>query len=95
MTKEARIMTLHPDGRQGVNILERRYDQIKTFIIQQLKTKPEMSFAELNDVAKQELKDKFDGKIGWYVVTVKLDLEARQIIERIPNRTPQYVRLAV
>lgn len=95
MTKETRIMTLHPDGRQGVNILERRYDQMKTFIIQQLKAKPEMSFAELTNVAKQELKDKFDGKIGWYVVTVKLDLEARQIIERIPNRTPQYVRLAV
>ena len=30
---------------------------------------------------------------GWYLTTVKLDLEARNIIERIPNKSPQQLRL--
>lgn len=32
MTEE-KIMTLHPQGKKGVNILKRRYETIKNFII--------------------------------------------------------------
>jgi hypothetical protein len=31
--KEEKILTLHPDRKMGVNILKRRYDVIKDFII--------------------------------------------------------------
>ena len=41
----------------------------------------------------QQLDGNFDGSIGWYVTTVKLDLEARGVIERVPNVTPQQLRL--
>lgn len=32
------------------------------------------------------------GSIGWYTTTVKLDLEARGLIERIPGSNPQRLR---
>jgi hypothetical protein len=33
-----------------------------------------------------------NASIGWYTVTVKLDLEARGLIERIAGVTPQHLR---
>ena len=91
--EENKIMTLHPEGKAGVNILKRRYDFIKSFIIKTVKKEGEISFKELNELAVKKIKNKFDGKIPWYIVTVKLDLEARDIIERIPQTSPHKIRL--
>jgi hypothetical protein len=33
--KEEKIMTRHPQGKKGVNILKRRYDTIKDFIVEE------------------------------------------------------------
>lgn len=90
---ENRIMTLHPDGKSGANILERRYHFIKKFIVDTLKKRGEITFKELSTSAQDKLKGKFDGEIKWYIVTVKLDLEARKIIKRVPNSTPQKLRI--
>jgi hypothetical protein len=35
----------------------------------------------------------FRGSIGWYTTIVKLDLEARDLIERITDKKPQPLRL--
>ncbi len=86
-------MTMHPQGKQGVNILKRRYDTIKKFIIRTIDEQGEISYEALNDMAIKNLTDTFDGKVTWYIVTVKLDLEARQIIERIPKTSPHKLRL--
>lgn len=86
-------MTLHPIGKQGVNILLRRYEVIKTFILLKLKEHSEISFDELTDLAVKELSESFDGKVVWYMVTVKLDLEARKLIERVPKTSPHKLRL--
>lgn len=91
--KESKIVTLHPSGKQGVNILERRYEVIKNFILTALKKQPEISFDELTESAVKELSDSFDGKVVWYIVTVKLDLEARKFIERVPKTSPHRLRL--
>ena len=88
-----RILTLHPEGKQGVNILKRKYNVIKDFIIQMLTHHHNMSFQELAKVANDKLSTSFDGKVTWYLVTVKLDLEARGIITRIPNTSPHELRL--
>lgn len=93
MDKEEKILTLHPEGKKGVNILKRRYDLIAEFIISTLRKKSEITFQNLTDLAEQKLANKFDGKITWYMVTVKLDLEARGIIERIPKTSPHKLRL--
>ncbi|MEO1448661.1 MAG: hypothetical protein AAFV07_03990, partial [Bacteroidota bacterium] len=93
MTKEAQIMTLHPEGKQGVNILQRRYDVMRDFLLETIDQSGEISFGDLTQAAKAGLNGKFDGSIGWYVTTVKLDLEARQLIERIPGSSPQMIRM--
>ena len=93
MQNEDKIMTLHPQGKKGVNILRRRYDTIKKFIVDTLQKEKEMSYEDLSDLAVKELSSSFDGKVVWYIVTVKLDLEARGIIERIPKTSPHRLRL--
>ena len=90
---ETKILTLHPSGKQGVNILLRRYEVIKDFILAKLKDFSEISFVELTDLAVKELSESFDGKVVWYMVTVKLDLEARKLIERVPKTSPHKLRL--
>lgn len=90
---ETKIMTLHPSGKQGVNILLRRYEIIKDFILLKLKEHSEISFDELTDLAVKELSESFDGKVVWYMVTVKLDFEARKLIERVPKTSPHKLRL--
>ena len=49
--------------------------------------------ADLTADVHEELEGSFDGSITWYVTTVKLDLEARGLIERIPRSSPQRLRL--
>jgi hypothetical protein len=83
----------HPEGKKGVNILKRRYQQIKDTLIKILQEQGEMEFKKLNGLAVEELAGKFDGEITWYVVSVKLDLEARGLIERVPNTSPHKLKL--
>ena len=92
MTEE-KIMTLHPQGKKGVNILKRRYEFIKDFILTTIENQDEISFDELSDLAVKTLTASFDGKVLWYLVTVKLDLEARGLIERIPKTSPHQLRI--
>jgi len=94
MSDNERIMTLHPQGKTGVNILKQKYIVIKEFILNTIKEHGELTYQNLDKLAVQKLKDSFDGKVGWYVVSVKLDLEARNLIERIPNTSPHKLKLA-
>jgi hypothetical protein len=92
---DSKILTRHPDGKKGVNILRRRYDTVKDAIVEQLSDGNEMSFTDLTRRVNQQLRiQNFDGKPSWYVITVKLDLEARGVIERVPGSKPQKLRLA-
>lgn len=90
---EDRILTIHPDGKKGVKILLYKYTLIKSFILKTLEERKEISYKELNALANASLKDNFDGSVPWYLVTVKLDLEARGTIERIPGTSPHLLRL--
>lgn len=94
MKNEEKIMTLHPQGKQGVNILKRRYDQIKDFILNTIKEHEVITYEKLTDLAVDQLSATFDGKVVWYIVVVKLDLEARKIIERIPKTSPHQLRMS-
>ena len=93
MPAEEKFLTLHPQGKKGVNILKRRYDFIKDYILKTVKKRGAIEYQELSDLAIRELSKDFDGKVVWYVVSVKLDLEARGVIERIPKTSPHQIRL--
>lgn len=90
---EDKILTLHPAGKTGVNILRRRYETIRSFILETVAQHGEISYQDLNDLAEEHLSATFDGKVNWYVVTVKLDLEARGELERVPKTSPHQVRI--
>lgn len=89
--EEERILTLHPQGKKGVNMLKRRYDVIASHILSELKVSPK-TLDELAESSQEKLTD-FDGSVVWNIVTVKLDLEARELIKRIPNTSPHKVVL--
>ena len=77
---EAKIMSQHPQGLKGVNISQAKDDQMKTAIVQSLSDEGQLTFKELTAAVEQRLEGVFDGSIGWYCTTVKLDLEARNTI---------------
>jgi hypothetical protein len=84
---EEKIFTKHPLGKSGKNISKQKYDVLKAAILSALKNK-ELTHTELFNHLNNSLKDKFSGNVSWYGETVKLDLEAIQIIERTSS-TPQ------
>ncbi|MGR3811832.1 DUF6958 family protein [Jiulongibacter sp. NS-SX5] len=88
-----KILTLHPEGKKGVNISLEKYILIKDYILRALEEEGAMTYQYLNDKAKKDLTDNFSGSVPWYVVSVKLDLEARGLIERIPKTSPHQIRL--
>lgn len=88
---EQRILTKHPKGKSGKNVTEQNYETLKKAILSTLRNK-ELTHTELFDELERRLRPTFSGNISWYGETVKLDLEARKIIERIGSR-PEKLRL--
>jgi hypothetical protein len=88
------IRTLHPEKKQGVNINREKYELIRKAILSTLRTQKEMTFMNLSRAVEKEVNGNFEGSVTWYVTTVKLDLEARGQIKRVPNSRPQLVKLA-
>jgi hypothetical protein len=86
---EEKIMTLHPAGKSGVNIGREKYDVMRDAILESVRVHDGITFKSLIEDVRQKLEGSFEGSISWYVTTVKLDLEARGPIERIPDRSPQ------
>ncbi len=86
---DEKILTKHPLGKSGKNIDRKKYETLKKAILAAL-NKKELTHTELFDRLGQNLKGKFSGNISWYAETVKLDLEARKIIERTSAKPPKY-----
>ena len=96
--REEKIMCLTPTpGKQGTRIARWKYDTLRRAIRQVLvKNKSGVEFMKLAELVRPNLaKDELKkiGSLMWYVTTVKLHLEVIGEIERIPNSTPQRVRL--
>jgi hypothetical protein len=86
---EEKILTKHPQGKTGRNIDRQIYETLKTSIMAAL-GKKELTHTELFEQLNKNLKGKVSGNISWYGETVKLDLEARKIIERSNSRPQKY-----
>ena len=84
-----RIMTLHPAGKTGVNIDRQKYDVVREAILEAVRTNGTITFGDLTAEVRSRLEATFAGSISWYVTTVKLDLEARGEIVRVPKSKPQ------
>ena len=86
---EEKILTKHPLGKSGKNIDKQKYEMLKKAILLVLQNK-ELTHTELFNHLNKSLKSKFSGNISWYGETVKLDLEARKIIERTSSKPQKY-----
>ena len=88
MTQE-KILTKHPLGKSGRNISKHNHETFKQAIVEALRNK-ELTHTELVNRLDKSLKGKFSEHISWYAETVKLDLEARGIIERTKSKPQKY-----
>lgn len=89
-----RVVALHPQkGKQGTNIDRHMYETIKDAILAATEERVVIAFKDLAEAVRSRIAADFAGSVSWYVTTVKLDLEARGLIERIPGMRPQHLRL--
>jgi hypothetical protein len=88
MTAE-KILTKHPLGKSGKNIDRNKYETLKKAILSALR-KDELTHTELFGRLNKSLKGRFSGNISWYGETVKLDLEAKKMIERTASKPQRY-----
>ena len=86
---EEKILTKHPQGKSGKNISKQKYETLKRAILSALKNN-ELTHTELFDDLDRTLSGRFAGNVSWYGETVKLDLEARKIIERTSSKPQKY-----
>jgi hypothetical protein len=93
INNKEKILTLNFGDKKGVNILKDKYDTIKDSIIKNLSQVESISSIELSKLVEDELKASFEGKIGWYYMAIKLDLEVKEVIERVANITPQTLKI--
>ena len=89
-----RVLALHPTRHAaGVRLRRDRYDATRAAILDALQRHGPLTLDAL--VASVEaLVDPGLCTTAWYVRTVKLDLEARGLLERVPHPRPHRVRLA-
>ncbi|MBK8712376.1 MAG: hypothetical protein IPL97_10965 [Niastella sp.] len=88
--KKDTIQTLHPNpGKTNKKIATDKYHFIKENLLAILSCST-LTHTELMEALYAKVKDDFKGGVQWYGETVKLDLEARKIIERIPGKRERY-----
>lgn len=84
-------------GKQGTRIPRWKYDILRSALRSIIpKTREGVPFKDVPDLVATSLDPAVRiriGSIAWHVVTVKLHLEVLGEVERIPNITPQRVRL--
>ena len=88
-----RMLTRHPEGKQGVNISREKYDAMSAAILRSMRGKGEVPLQAVREDVQNELQGRFEGSVSWYFTTVKLDLETRGILQRVPGKRPQRVKL--
>ena len=90
-----KVLSLNPEkGKKGVSMDRSKYELVKSAIADCFRGKPELTKAELVEGVGRRLKGKLDGSAEWSVMAVKLDLQARGTISRVPGSSPIVHRLA-
>lgn len=89
---EQRIQLKHPEDKKAITMNKSKYDALKNAILNHLQKKCELTHIELLVAITEDFKknkNKFEGSIQWHMEWVKLDLEAKNIIQRVKDTAPQ------
>jgi hypothetical protein len=92
-----RVQLKHPRGKKAVTMSEETYDLLKPSLLNCLRGKGEATFTEILEGCAADLKragTPVKGSLAWHLEWVKLDLEARKLIRRSSDSTPQKYRLS-
>lgn len=97
MTVTDRVLCRNPDpAKKGTRIPRWKYELVRDAIFRALRSRPNgFPFRDLPTyVGKCVTRDDALrlGSVSWHTTVVKLDLEARGEIERIPGSRPQLIR---
>lgn len=88
-----RVTTLHPSGKTGVRIERAKYEEMRRALLRVIpRSNRGAAFGELRQLVLPHLDPEvFDAEtsVSWYVTTVKQDLEARGLVQRLPGPGPQ------
>ena len=89
-----RIQLRHPERGKSAPRIERwKYEALKRAILKVVPRKePGLPFARLAPAVTRHLSRAERAKLGsvaWYSISVKLDLEARGVLRRVPGVAPQ------
>ena len=82
--QEETIVTFKPGGKKGTTMLKSHYDQMVSFILTMLDNDDQVTLNSLVEKAQADISDSIDSDIAWYILQVKLDLEARDLIRVVP-----------
>jgi galactokinase len=74
------VVTEHPQKKGGVKLEKKYYDSISEFILKTLEAESELSFSQLVEKANYIFWNELKDQTGWYLIHVKLDLEAKGLI---------------
>lgn len=89
-----KIQLLNPDpSKKGAVIDEGKYEIVKQVILDVVDERGVIVFKELMEEVVHRLSG-FNGSPSWYCTAVKLDLEAKGIIERVNKMSPQKIQRA-
>jgi hypothetical protein len=91
-TMAERIQLKHPQGKKAVTMDTGKYNLLKPAILRYLRAEGGSTFGAVTKAIAKEFKtkgQKFDGSLNWHLEWVKLDLEARKLIRRVPKTSPQ------
>ena len=96
MSADDKFQMIHPDGKPAPRIDKAKYEMVREALLKIIPQNEEgVPFTTLADrVAESLTREQLSklGSIGWYTTGVKLDLEARGEIERVPGSKPQRLR---
>ena len=77
-------------GKSGANVTHEKYFAIREAMLEVLPTEGEgLTLDEMVKLIEPMVpKELFPKGVTWYTVTVKLDLEAKGLVKRLPNTSP-------
>jgi len=96
MSEKEMFDALHPDPeKQGTRVTKTTYETYKEALLKVIPaSEGGVEYGSLSKSVVPYLTDELveNTSQGWWVTTVKLDLEARGMIERVPGKGRQWVR---
>jgi len=83
-----KILASHLKVKKGRSPEKVKYGDVAGYLIKCMRSRP-LTFTQMTKCVEKKARG-FRGSIPWYTESIKLDLEARDVIERVPGKEDRY-----